>query len=217
MSKMTTRADHDGVFIVLEGIDGAGTTTQAKELASWFEARGRDVFTTREPSDGPIGQVLREMLRGSGRKRSLSGESEPADPTTLALLFAADRLDHLSHEILPHLEADHVVICDRYVLSSLAYQSVEVDLGFVKEINKRALTPDVTIFLDVEAEVAMARVVKRSEGRDSFENLPFQQKVAANYRELLKSYHDGRVVVVDGGASMEEVTETVREALEGLL
>jgi len=214
---MTSNTPLPGLFIVLEGIDGAGTTTQTRVLSSWFKSLGRVVFVTREPSDGPIGNVLRQMMRGRVCSRSLAGEALPTGPTTMALLFAADRIDHIENEITPHLEAGHVVICDRYVLSSLAYQSVDVDLAFVSQINSKALQPDITIFLDIDADIAMKRVAERTGSRDSFETLPFQKKVAANYRQLIDSYPVGQVARIDGTLPLEEVSAESKRAIEAYL
>ncbi|MFM2418433.1 MAG: hypothetical protein RL385_3156, partial [Pseudomonadota bacterium] len=107
------------VFIVLEGIDGAGTTTQTARLVSALTAQGRRTQATREPSDGPVGVLLRQMLRG--RVVSPSGKAPPSEE--LALLFAADRLDHVSAELRPLLADGVSVVSDRYDYSSVAYQS----------------------------------------------------------------------------------------------
>lgn len=117
-----------GRFIVLEGLDGAGTTTQTERLASLLRSEGHDVVTTREPSDGPVGTMLRQALTG---RLGLPQGRGPLAQETLALLFAADRTDHLHARILPALEQGKVVLCDRYVLSSLAYQGASLPMAWV--------------------------------------------------------------------------------------
>lgn len=214
------RSKRRGRFIVLEGIDGSGTTTQLKLVTEWLERRGELVHATREPTDGPLGLILRQILRGrlvaTPHVAQHDLKPQPMDPGAVALLFAADRLDHLQNEIVPHLEAGRNVVCDRYVLSSLAYQSVETDLRFVRNINEKALTPDLTIFLRVRAEVAMARIDASRSQKDSFEQLPIQKRVAANYDKILESYRDGDVVVLDGEEEATVVTAKIRQALEPL-
>src|SRR5215471_2535238 len=115
---MNTRS-RNGCFVVLEGLDGAGTTTQAERLASRLRQAGYAVLVTREPSDGPVGTVLRRALAGGV---ALPHRGGPLSDHTLALLFAADRMDHLCAEILPALGKGQIVLCDRYLLSSYAYQ-----------------------------------------------------------------------------------------------
>lgn len=214
------KAKHRGRFIVLEGIDGAGTTTQLRQVVEWLERRGELAHATREPTEGPIGLVLRQILRGRlvATPGAAHGDArpQPIDPAAVALLFAADRLDHLHNEIVPHLEAGRHVVCDRYVLSSLAYQSLETDLRFVRNINEKALAPDLTIFLRVRAEVAMARIESSRTQKESFEQLPLQRRIAAAYDKLLESYRDGKVVILDGEEELSMVTTKVRLALESL-
>jgi len=216
-SKKTKRR---GRFIVLEGIDGSGTTTQLKNVTEWLEKRGELVHATREPTDGPLGLILRQVLRGRLVSKPWTpghdAKPQPLDSGAVALLFAADRLDHLHNEIIPHLDAGRHVVCDRYVLSSLAYQSVDCDLRFVRNINEKALTPDLTIFLRVRAEVAMARIESSRTQKDSFEQLPLQKKVAANYDKILESYRDGDVSILDGEDETSMVTTRIRHILEPL-
>ncbi|MFO0746156.1 MAG: dTMP kinase [Myxococcota bacterium] len=207
-----------GRFIVLEGIDGSGTTTQMKHVVEWLEKRGELVHATREPTDGPVGLVLRQILRG--RLVSNSGladaKSGPIDPAAVALLFAADRLDHLHNEVVPQLDAGRHVVCDRYVVSSLAYQSLETDLRFVRTINEKAIAPDLTVFLRVRPEIAMARIETSRTQRDSFEQLPLQKRIAAAYDKVLENWKDGALAVVDGEEPLTVVTTKVRQAIEQL-
>src|SRR5512139_742195 len=118
----------EGLFIAIEGIDGAGTTTQAKLLFDGLRARGLPVHLTREPSDGPIGVLIRQILTGRVVVPGLQGPRAP-DWATMALLFAADRLDHVEAEIAPNLADGVTVVSDRYDYSSVAYQSVTAGGG----------------------------------------------------------------------------------------
>ncbi|HSS39071.1 MAG TPA: dTMP kinase, partial [Polyangia bacterium] len=147
------------MFIVLEGIDGSGTTTQLDRLGRHLSARGRRVHPTREPSQGPLGRLLREILLGGHRLP----DGGAVDGLAMALLFAADRRDHLTREIEPALAAGMDVISDRYVLSSLAYQAQEADRAWVAGLARDLRVPDLTILLDVPVAVAAAR--RRAAGR----------------------------------------------------
>lgn len=199
-----------GRFIVLEGIDGAGTTTQAERLGRWFDARGLEHVVTREPSTGPVGSLLRSLLRG---------EHAPVDRETLALLFAADRIDHLHREIQPALARGAHVVSDRYVLSSLAYQSIDVDADFVARINARAPAPDLTIFVDVPARVAARRRSERGGPDELFDALETQERVVDGYRREIErlSATGAAVVTIDGELSIEEVARAVTDAAESCL
>ena len=189
-----------GRFIVLEGLDGAGTTTQAARLAARLQAQGLAVHRTAEPSRGPVGARIRDVLGGA----------LAVDRRTLALLFAADRLDHLVREIEPRLAAGAHVVCDRYVLSSLAYQSMDAPRRWVEELNRFAPPPDATIFLKVRPAVAHGRRHADSGARDIFETLPQLARVARNYARDVKALgRRQRVSVVDGEAPIEDVAREV--------
>ncbi|HEX7623612.1 MAG TPA: dTMP kinase, partial [Anaeromyxobacteraceae bacterium] len=153
------RRRRGGRFLVLEGLDGAGTTTQAQRLAAWLREQGRRVHVTAEPSGGPVGALVRQVLtrRVAGAPGAAGG---PAgfDAQALALLFAADRLDHLAVEIAPRLAEGWDVVSDRFTLSSLAYQAIACgDAVWVEQVNARARAPDATLFLEVRPAVALRR------------------------------------------------------------
>lgn len=208
------RALRAGRFVVLEGLDGAGTTTQARLLCESLRAAGRPVHVTAEPSGGPAGALVRQILT-----RRVSGPDGGFDPAALALLFAADRLDHVAAEIAPKLRAGLDVVSDRFTLSSLAYQGVTTgDMGWVDALNARAAVPDVTIFLRVRADVAFRRRQAATVDREIFEVGPFQRKVAASYdRAIVRLRAQGqRIVEVDGEASVEAVAAAVRAEVEKL-
>lgn len=203
-----------GRFVVLEGLDGAGTTTQAARLAAALRRAGRRVVLTREPSGGPIGRLLRRALRGQLRMRAHSELSEAA----LALLFAADRVDHLASTIQPALAGGWVVVSDRYVLSSLAYQGRVLDLAWVEAINAQAPAPDLTLFLDVEPRTAAGRRARRGGRRERFEDARTQVAVAQAYeavvRRKARSHH---ILRLDGEQPVDVVADQVRLAVASLL
>lgn len=190
-----------GRFIAIEGIDGSGTTLQTRALADWLCRRGFRVLETREPSHGAIGRLIRERL---------AVRATALDPVALALLFAADRIDHVTCEVAPALERGEVVLSDRYLLSSLAYQSLDCDAAWVREINARAPPPDLTLVLEVPAEVAFARVQRRAaEGgavEERFDALALQQRIAGNYRRFRDGPGLGPTRVIDGARPPELVT-----------
>jgi dTMP kinase len=205
-----------GLFLVLEGLDGAGTTTQAQRLAAWLAARGRRPHLTSEPSRGPVGTQVRHVL--SGRLRG-AGQRD-FDPRALALLFAADRLDHWESEILPRLEEGCDVISDRYVLSSLAYQAASTgDAAWVAAINSKAPAADLTVFLRVSPAVALRRRYAASAEREIFEVPDFQRKVHRAYLRALAGLVKAgeRVVEVPGDRTIEEVGAGVVSAVESVL
>lgn len=205
-----------GRFIALEGIDGAGTTTQMRLAHDWLVGRGAQCHATAEPTNGPIGALLRQILRGRLVAVPRDGATQPVDPAATALLFAADRLDHLQNEVIPRLEDGWHVICDRYVASSFAYQSLDTDLRFVRQINEKAIAPDLVIYVRVRPEVGMARIATRA-GRDAFEQLSVQKRVAAAYDKVFEDWRSSRLVIVDGEQDVSQVTGKVRAAIDSLL
>ena len=199
------------LFIVLEGIDGSGTTTQLPLLERHLERRGRRAYTTREPSQGPVGRLLRELLLG-GHKLPTGA---PADGLAMALLFAADRRDHLTREIEPALAAGADVVSDRYLMSSLAYQAQEADRAWVAGLARELRQPDLTLLLDVPVSVAAAR--RRAAGRpdERYDADDVQSRVASRYRELCAA--DPRALILDASRSIEEVAAAIATAVDKLL
>ncbi len=189
-------------LIVLEGLDGAGTTTQARRLADHLNTHGHAAHVTREPSDGPIGVLIRQMLTGG---HAIPGQA--LSQSTFGLLFAADRLDHLQREVEPRLAAGITVISDRWYHSSLAYQGTGADRDWIAALNARARRPDLTLFLEVRAEVAAARRAAAGRVQELFEDIRMQEEVAAGYRatnaELLAQGE--RIETLDGEATQDEV------------
>jgi dTMP kinase len=201
------QAKQDGYFITLEGIDGSGTTTQLASIKEFLVAQGRTVHTTCEPSSLPMGRMLRQALTGD----------LPLASDTMAALFAADRLDHISREILPALDNGDIVVSDRYLMSSLAYQSLEVPMDWVQKLNCRALRPDLTFFFRVSPDVALSRRQKRGAKEERFEANDFQVQVAQRYEEVLVCEGLGEICVIDANRSLKEVTQKLELELATLL
>lgn len=190
-----------GLFITLEGGDGAGKTTQSELLAGWLEERGREVVRTREPGGTTLGVELRKLL--------LHGES--VNPRAEALLYAADRAQHVATIVRPALERDAVVVQDRYIDSSLAYQGAGrvLDVEDVRRISEWAtegLQPQLTVLLDISPEDAAARRVARGGSADRLESeaSEFHQKVRDGFLALAKAdVH--RYLVVDATRPADEL------------
>lgn len=198
-------------FIVFEGLDGAGTTTQAQRLVEALKAKGRAAQFTREPSDGPIGTLIRQAL--THRLRLPNGNR--MIPETMGLLFAADRTDHMAAEVEPLRANGTAVVCDRYMLSSIAYQGQELDPAFVQAINAKASPPDLTLFVRVSPETALRRRQGRALAEELYEKLETQKRVAAGYdlaaNQLREPHH---IVTIDGEGTIEAVAEAcLTEAL----
>lgn len=196
-----------GLFISFEGGDGSGKSTQARELATWLESDGYDVVLTREPGGTDMGQQIRQLL--------LHGDD--MDPRAEALLFAADRSHHVQSKIRPALERGAVVITDRYLDSSVAYQGAARELAMdeVRALSMWAvedLLPDVTVLVDGSAAVGALRVGEEMDRLES-EGAAFQERVREQFRELAAGEPE-RFVVVDGERPIEEIAADVRAAIE---
>lgn len=194
--------DHRSMFIALEGIDGSGTTTQARRVSEALRAKGHEVLQTAQPSSGSMGSLARQMLgdhehRGHHRAH------------TLALAFAGDRLDHYDRVIAPALAQGKTVICDRYLLSSWVYQSLDLPLAWVKSINQFAPWPDLTLLLEIDADTAHARVQSRKGNEEIFDKLELQRRLAQSYRDLANQELGHPVRSVDGRARVEDLCETL--------
>ena len=204
-----------GRLIVLEGLDGAGTTTQTERLAAALRTDGHPVLTTREPSDGPVGVLIRQALTG---RLVLPGGAGPLAPETLALLYAADRTDHLRARVRPALEAGQVVLSDRSVLSSLAYQGASLPMKWVEAINAHALPADLTLFVEVSVEVAARRRAARGGPEELFDAEEKQRRISRQYAAAIRLRGQREHVArINGDAPVEAVTEQcllkVRELL----
>jgi dTMP kinase len=193
-----------GKFYVLEGADGVGTTTQAHALSALLKREGRSTHVTAEPSGGPIGKLIRQMLSGDLSRQDVHRE--------LALLFAADRLDHVGREIEPKLQQGIDVISDRYLLSSLVYQALDLPLAWIEELNKHAPPPDATVLITLPLDVALARLSARRGQAEIFDEKDVQRRVHERYAELASRVS---AIVIEGDASVDEVTARIQRALTG--
>jgi dTMP kinase len=183
-----------GAFICIEGLDGCGKTTQAKLLTKKLGKSHNAVYTA-EPSQGKIGTLIRE--------RCLYGEKRLSSAVE-ALLFAADRIEHVENEVLPALNAGKLVISDRYVYSSLAYQGAAgLSVEWIEKVNEHALKPDLAVFIDVDLKTAMRRLKLK---KSVMENMETQQKVRGVY---LKFVAKGELVRLDGDRTKDEVAEAL--------
>ena len=203
-----------GTFIVLEGIDGAGTTTQLNALREHFARTGRKAFFTHEPSDGPVGMLIRLALQGrlAGGRFALHDPADAAQPasadfdrTALALLFAADRADHVATQVKPNLDAGRIVVCDRYLLSTLAYQGQSCDTGWLLEINRPAVTGE--------------RMRASRWKKDMFETQDEQGAIRAAYLRYIELGVDkvGEVRVIDSSRAADVVSAELIACVEDFL
>jgi dTMP kinase len=198
---------NEGLFVVLEGIDGSGTTTQLHRLAEHLGSEGYTVHTTAEPSTWPVGLFIRDVLE---KRKSIS-------PKGLALAFATDRLDHLTQEIEPRLQAGTIVLADRYVLSSLAYQSLGAPMDWLLSINSQARAPDLSILLRVSPEVAAKRRAKRNTPEEIFDADQQQRAIATAYDDIFAQEVFGPKKVVNASGAVEEITTTLLAHIKAML
>jgi len=201
-----------GRFIVFEGLDGAGTTTQSQLLAERLQQKGRTVHLAHQPSDGPVGQLIRQILAGRAATTQADGKLGIVDERGMALLFAADRLDHLASQIEPRLGRGEDVILDRYTLSSLAYQGASVSHEFILVANRYARKPDLTLFLYVPATVALERVRMRGAKLERYETATQLQAIEREYSRLVGTL--ASVVSIDGTRPVAEVSDLCYAALQ---
>jgi len=200
-----------GKFLVIEGLDGSGTTTQMDFLTASLRQRGLPVHATCEPSKGPIGALIRQALSG---RLCLNAKGQALSPGTLALLFAADRDDHLEAEIKPALANGHWVVSDRYLLSSLAYQSLSLSTEWIMALNQHALLPDCTVFLKIEPKLAAERMRVRHQA-ELYEALEIQKKVAQNYEGAIADRRKAgeQIICMDASLPKEVLSQRIEREL----
>ncbi len=201
-----------GHFIVFEGIDGSGKTTQINLLKRRIEENHFICHTTEEPTGRPVGCLLRQCLAGRVK----------TDELTLAALFAADRLDHILNDddgLLKKLEEGISVISDRYILSTYAYQSVRVPFDWVKDLNSMAagkIHPDCHIFIDTDPDTALERISKGRPGTELFENKKRLTEVRKRYFELFEELKDTEnIIIADGTKSIGGISDYIWENISG--
>jgi len=196
----------NNLFIAFEGIDGSGKSTQIKILSEKLKKEGHKVYITFEPTDSPIGSMIRNIF--SGRLT--------ADDKTIAGLFVADRLDHLLNEtngILKKLKDGYTVITDRYYFSSYAYHGVHVPVDWVIQANSlsaQLLRPDVNIYIDVPPEISMERLNGGRHSMDLYETLDNLTKVRNLYLDVIERLkNEENTVIIDGNRTIEEISSDI--------
>lgn len=193
-----------GKLICIEGLDKSGKTTQSHLLVETLKSLGFDAVYTTEPSGGEIGRFIeRYVLR---RRKRVSASIE-------ALLFAADRIDHFEREIKPMLEKGKIVVSDRYVYSSLAYQGAAgLDIEWIKEVNRMVPAPDLAIYIDVPLEVVIERCRGRRKSVMEFPDI--QARVREIYMHLVR---EGKLIPVNGNRPINEVSKDIRRIVLEML
>jgi len=200
------------MFITLEGPEGSGKTTAVETAVKKLEEMGYQIVRTREPGGTPIAEQIRNVI--------LDKANTAMDPRTEALLYAASRRQHLVEKVWPALKEGKIVICDRYLDSSLAYQGAARGLGVENVLNVNLFAtentwPDLTLLFDIKPEIGLARISANSNrevNRLDLEKLEFHNKVREGFLSLAKRYPD-RFVVIDASLSREEVAKATMEAI----
>lgn len=201
------------LFITFEGGEGSGKSSVMKLLAERLEKEGYSVVTTREPGGTPIAEEIRNVI--------LDKKNTDMDPRTEALLYAASRRQHLVQKVWPALREGKLVLCDRFLDSSLAYQGVARHLGVDEILNVNLFAtegkyPDLTLFFDLEPEIGLARIAAnagREVNRLDLEKMDFHKNVRSAFQELAKRFAD-RYVVIDASQSFEKVFEDAYQAIK---
>jgi len=197
-----------GKFIVFEGLDGSGQTTQATLLKLWLQQKAqRRAFYAKEPSDGPAGLIIRLILEKRIGSSHIDKPFRRIDELTLALLFAADRMDHLQNEILPALKKGFNVVADRYYLSSMAYQSLGSHYEWVKVLNSKCRPPDFTIFLDVRPEVCLQRMERQRQHVELYDDVTTLGKVRESYLRAIEDFRQRgqRIEILPGDRGVMDI------------
>ncbi|MCG6138245.1 MAG: dTMP kinase [Nostoc sp. LLA-1] len=201
-----------GKLIVFEGVEGCGKTSQMQLCCQWLQNLGISVFVTREPGGTELGLQLRHLLLDKGENKSIAELTE-------LLLYAADRAQHVEQELKPNLAAGKYILCDRYTDSTTAYQGYGrgLNMSLINQLNYIAtggLESDLTIWLDVDAEVGLARKRGNEDDFDRIEQetIAFHRRVQQGYAELAASF-PSRIVRVDGNLSQEAVQQVIQGIL----
>ncbi|HZJ86995.1 MAG TPA: dTMP kinase [Erysipelothrix sp.] len=199
-----------GLFISFEGIDGSGKSTITQEVYNYFINKNEKVMLTREPGGNKIAEKIREII--------LDVDHDTMDDRTEALLYAASRRQHLIEKILPALKNDTLVLCDRFVDSSIAYQGYGRGIGAkeVLDLNLFAIEdhmPDMTFFLDVDVKTGLSRIGTRNElDRLEQENIDFFHRIYDGYQRIIKD--NPRIIVIDGTQSIEDISQEIIKHIE---
>ena len=194
-----------GAFIVFEGLDGSGISTQAMLLEAYLRKHGRRTLLTKEPTNGLIGGLIKEALKQDWKTSFKS----------LQLLFCADRAKHLEDEIEPAIKEGRIVVCDRYLFSTLAYGfAAGVDTHWLFNVNRTFRMPDLTLFLDMSPDVSMKRIANGREKRELFEKADALNRVRKAYLNLAKRFN---FKIINAEQSPEDVSIEVQRAVAGFL
>lgn len=200
-----------GIFITIEGPDGAGKSTQIGKIKAFLEQLGRNVIVTREPGGTTISEKIREII--------LDKNNKEMDSMTEALLYAAARAQHVSQLIKPSLEDGADVICDRFVDSSIAYQAYGRGLGdSVWKINEYAIKgcmPDITFLLKIPPHIGKERILGELQDRIELENIEFHNRVYQGYEELDRQSE--RIIAIDATVTIDEINSEITRHLERLI
>ena len=190
-------------FWVLEGLDGAGTTTQLRNLEKALTSQGIKVHCTCEPTEYETGKFLRQVLSGAIQ----------VPQSTVAYLFASDRDNHLNNPkygILQHLACGHLVISDRYFFSSLAYQSIGFDYSRIEELNSQFPYPEYVIYIDTPLDACISRIDSRGQAKEIYEKAEYQRKVHDNYEKVFSNLPEGcKLLRIDGSGTREEIFKAI--------
>lgn len=186
-----------GKLYVFEGLDGSGITTQATLLRNYFLSKGKDAYLTKEPTDGVIGGMIKAALRKEWK----------TSPFTLQVLFSADRSHHLVNEIEPLLKKGKIVVCDRYILSSYAYGSLDVSLQILKQLNAYFRKPHTTFFIDTQPSICLERMKKSRPHVELFEDPQKLEQIRRNYLNMKGLFPE--TYVVDGNRPPEEILSEI--------
>ncbi len=194
-------------FIVFEGIDGAGTSTQIKRLV---DSNPEKFFATAEPTTGETGKFLRRMLGGEFH----------VDEKTNAYLFAADRCEHIygAGGVIEKINSGKTVVSDRYFFSSMCYQSISCGEELPKLLNSQFPLPEILFFFDINPEISLARVNARNEKKEIYEKLDLQKRIAAQYEKIISEYEKMsdcgmRIIRINAALGMDEITEIIKSEL----
>jgi len=195
-----------GLFVVIDGVDGAGLGTQVQMLVQWLNKKLKKVVVTKEPSNGLLGGIIKAALRHEWK----------TDARTLQLLFTADRAHHVQKVILPALREGATVVCDRYILSTYCYGMADgLKLEWLRSLNEEFPKPTITIILDVPPSVSLERIKRSRIGVELFEETKKLQRVRENYHRLRNEFPN--TFIVDGTKSIQEVHKEIKKIVQRFL
>lgn len=194
-----------GIFIAFDGLDGSGLSTQSIMLRDYLIEKGKNVAMTKEQTDGLIGGIVKSAIRGEWK----------TSPLSLQILFAADRAHHLSMQIEPALDKSKIVICDRYILSALAYGSYNLDMDFMKKLNSKFRKPDINFIIDTPPEICLGRIKKSRSHLELFEEKDKLEKIRQIFLLVKNYFHE--TYVINGNRSKEAVFTDIKKVVDKII